>query len=196
MKSSKGSAFEREICTMLSEWWEPGRSDIFWRSQGSGGRATRRAKNGKSTYGSCGDIAAVDPIGAPLMKVATIELKRGYSKCSIADIIDKPKHAAVAGFESFVAQAITAAKNANSLSWMLITRRDKKISIVYIPTHFYAGLCKVGALKLVRPSVHVVSEIRRGKFVATRTIVGFPLNSFLENVTRKHIETIANGKVG
>ncbi len=192
-KSSKGAAFERLICTQLSEWWEPGRSDIFWRSQGSGGRATRRAKHGKKTFGSSGDIAAVDPIGAPLIKVCTIELKRGYSKFSIADMIDKPDHAAVSGFEEFIAQAITSAKVAGSLSWMLIARRDKRIPFVYIPYHFFYGLKRAGAFKL-SPAIQITTEIRREGFISVRSIVGVPFDLFLQQVKREHIETIAHGK--
>ena len=65
-KASKGSAFEREISKSLSLWYTEGeRDDIFWRSSQSGGRATTRAKKGKKTAASYGDITALDNRGEP-----------------------------------------------------------------------------------------------------------------------------------
>lgn len=60
---SKGSSFERKICTRLSLWVTHGkRKDVFWRSSMSGGRATViRARGGENRQG--GDICAVAPEG-------------------------------------------------------------------------------------------------------------------------------------
>ena len=76
----KGSEYERTVCKRLSLWWTDGeRDDIFWRTAGSGAWATTRGKKGEKTYGSYGDVAALDPIGEPLIKLVTIEIKRGHS---------------------------------------------------------------------------------------------------------------------
>ena len=84
--STKGSAFERQICKELSLWWTyEDRDDIFWRTSNSGGRAIRRSKKKKQTFGQYGDIQAVDPIGQPLMDVLTFELKCGYPGVSVLD---------------------------------------------------------------------------------------------------------------
>lgn len=49
----KGSVFEREICKALGRWWTDGeRDDIFWRTAGSGARATCRLERGKVLRGS------------------------------------------------------------------------------------------------------------------------------------------------
>jgi hypothetical protein len=77
---TKGQDYEREICVELSEWWTYGRrSDIFWRTGGSGARATVRAKSHKKTANQDGDITFTDPLGLPFIKTLTIEVKRGYS---------------------------------------------------------------------------------------------------------------------
>ena len=91
--SIKGFSFEREICKELSLWWTEGeRDDIFWRTSGSGGRATERLKKGKLTANSYGDVMAIDPIGQPLIDFCFIELKRGYSKdIGVLDFVDKRK---------------------------------------------------------------------------------------------------------
>ena len=69
----KGSDFERLIGTQLSKWMSNGEhSDWYWRSASSGSHFTTNAK--ASTY-MAGDIAPVDPRGAPLLDVFTIECK-------------------------------------------------------------------------------------------------------------------------
>jgi len=91
MKSQKGSAFEREICKKLSLWWSDGeRDDIFWRTSGSGARATTRRKQGKRTRYESGDISFRDPVGKLFVDFFLLELKRGYSAgISVLDLIDK-----------------------------------------------------------------------------------------------------------
>src|SRR5271166_5739903 len=90
---AKGSQFERDICRKLSLWWtqdqSPPNDAVFWRTSNSGGRATTRKKLGKKTKGQYGDITAIDPIGQPLIDFVTIEIKRGYNKASIIDLLDK-----------------------------------------------------------------------------------------------------------
>ena len=85
----KGAKFEREISKALSRWWTEGeRDDIFWRTSQSGGRATTRKKQGKSTKNQDGDICATDPIGQPLLDITTIELKVGYKSWNIKELND------------------------------------------------------------------------------------------------------------
>lgn len=99
MGSKKGNPFEREISLKLSRWWSNGiegkeRDDIFYRTSGSGSRATSRGKKGLATTNSYGDIMANDPIGGPLTSTCIFEIKRGYSgKGGIdpLDFIDKKR---------------------------------------------------------------------------------------------------------
>ena len=130
----KGAAFERDIATRLSLWWSKNkRTDIFWRSSQSGGRATQRAKSGKSTYGSYGDIAFVDPVGKPLLDVFTIELKRGRSHGNIADWIDLPSTGRLhCPFRDTLTQAIGSHEQAGSKTWMLLSRRDRRLELTFI----------------------------------------------------------------
>ena len=88
--TNKGSGFERSICKQLSLWLSKGKSNaILWRSTTSGARATVRARKGLETPNSYGDVTAIDPIGAPLIDLVSIELKRGYSgQLTIQDLLD------------------------------------------------------------------------------------------------------------
>lgn len=129
----KGSNFERHICKQLSHWWTGGeRDDVFWRSSQSGGRATQRAKSGKKTYGSYGDIAAVDPIGEPLMRLFTIELKRGRAHGHPEDLVDAMPTVIARPFEKAICQAMEARNHSGSCSWLLICQRDRKVPFVYM----------------------------------------------------------------
>jgi hypothetical protein len=143
---SKGNTFEREICKLLSKWFSHGeRDDIFWRADNSGGRAKSRSRKGKNTYGQYADIRASDPIGEPILQVFTIEAKRGYSKYTFMDMLDKKPHMAMQKWEEHALQARTDSKNAKALSWMLISRRDQRESLVFIPSKIIRQLESMGA---------------------------------------------------
>lgn len=130
---AKGSKFEREICKQLSRWWSHGqRDDIFWRSSISGGRATVRGRKGLKTFGAYGDIAAVDPVGAPLLQLFTIELKCGRTYRHAHDLLDQKRIHVQHPFLKCVRQAIRCAKEAGSLGWLLIIKRDWREPLVYM----------------------------------------------------------------
>lgn len=135
---NKGNAFEREICSALSNWWVPGRNDIFWRTASSGGRATQRAKRGTKTKNHDGDITATDPIGQPLLDVVTLEVKRGYNKDSFADLLDKPKKSV---YLDWIKKAQISKSNAGSKTWLLIIKRDRRETIVIGQAWFLESVC-------------------------------------------------------
>ena len=102
----KGSSFEREICRKLSLWFSNGTAeDWYWRTAGSGARATVRAKSGKTTRGHYGDICATCPEAEPLLKKITFELKRGYNHATLQDLFDRPETAAKQTWQKWIEQA-------------------------------------------------------------------------------------------
>lgn len=190
-KASKGGDFEREICKRLSIWWSCGisgqpRDDIFWRSSQSGGRATQRTKQGKTTYGSYGDIAAIDPIGEPLLRLFTIELKRGSSHSCPGDLIDFKLENFSHPWVKCLLQAMKSHREAGSKTWMLICRRDHRQPIVYMGTLYWRYL-EIGVgdtlarfcLKIRRGDT--LGDDRKIAFVAVR------LEAFLAIVSPKKI---------
>lgn len=192
---AKGGSFEREICKLLSSWWTNGeRDDVFWRSASSGGRATVRHAKGKSTYGQYGDIQAVDPIGNALTKHITIECKRGYTKATFADAVDRPDHLSAGVWETFVEQAETSAVAAGSKGWLLIQRRNKRQSLVFFPVKLYNCLRdEGGCFTMHKPSpfVRMIISIKTTtKTWRTHQVVCMQLSSFLEEVTRDNIEKL------
>lgn len=129
---SKGSSFEREFCKLLSLWWTRGESDCaFWRTAGSGGRATVRGRKGMTTSGAAGDICATDNKGIRLMKAFTFELKCGYNKVSIMDCIDTKNKKNQ--FAQWLKQASFSAVQSRSRYWAIVHKRSHRKTLMFIP---------------------------------------------------------------
>lgn len=127
-KSNKGSPFEREIARRLSLWWSDGQADDwFWRTAGSGGRATNRAKQGKATANGGGDICAQTKEAQNLLDLVTFELKRGYNTATVSDLLDI-EGGGVMG--KFIEQARRSASLAGTPYWAVIHKRDRREALV------------------------------------------------------------------
>ena len=131
---AKGADFERTICKQLSLWWTQDdrvpSDDVYWRSSNSGGRATVRGRKGKNTHGQYGDVAATNPIGAPLLDFCALELKRGYSKADFHALFDRPKKSAQQVWEAWIQQAVASYNGSGSYSWMIVARRNNRDTMV------------------------------------------------------------------
>lgn len=172
----KGSEFERKICKQLGLWWTNGkRDDVFWRSSQSGGRATVRSRQGKSTYGSYGDITALDPIGNPLLKLWTFELKRGYNRLSPLDLVDSGPDNANASYPAWIRQAKLSCDNADSLSWIILHQRDRRQPVLLLPQKLSNGVLVPG-----------LSHSLGGYALTT-------FDEFLSVITREWVEDTASG---
>jgi len=203
-RSKKGGQFEREFAKRLGLWWTDGdRDDVFWRSSNSGGRATIRARSGKGTFGQAGDIAATDPIGLPLLKVMTLELKRGYPQSSVGNTLDQPTKGASTQFELFCDQARSSAELNQSLSWTLIQKRDRKQTLLWMPRVLADELRKVGmicppfSLRLSK-SIKIPAVRKKGKLKKKAQVnpplgrvYGMLLDSFFLDVYPDDIKEIA-----
>lgn len=186
---AKGNSYEREICGLLSEWWSSGkRDDIFWRSASSGGRATSRfRRSGKKTTGSHGDITAVCPSGNSLLRVACIEVKRGYSKTTIQDHVDLLPHQKQCEFSKWVSQAIESAEGAGALSWLIISKRNQRCSMIWTPSRLISQLKEYGAFKTPSiPTILVDAYFDKKRIV----IRGMPLEEWFFAVRPKHFKAL------
>ena len=130
----KGSSFERRVCVLLSEWWTGGeRSDVFWRTSMSGGRATVRKRKGKSTHGQYGDICAIDPIGQPFLDCFAIEVKRGYPTATVHDLLDTKKPI----YQKWIEQAEASREASGAEWWMIVHQRDRRETIITMPSSWH-----------------------------------------------------------
>lgn len=124
---NKGRQFERDICRQLSLWWTEGaRDDIFWRTAASGARHTQRKKRGVSTHGQAGDVAATDPLGAPFLEKYHVEIKKGYNRCSVQDLLDQPSGGQVREW------LVKAAQEAVMKKVLIIWKRDRRETIAIL----------------------------------------------------------------
>jgi hypothetical protein len=174
--SGKGSQFERDICRKLSLWWTDGqRDDVFWRTSGSGAQATVRGRRGKATYGQYGDIHAVDPIGEPLLRVFTFELKKGYNQCCPSNHIEtispfNTKKPPI--LRQFINQAEDSDWKADSLAWAIIHRRDHRHIMLMTPfpgdwtTLPWLEVFKKLDYILMRSDQRMVIQVRLDDFLA------------------------------
>lgn len=194
----KGGGYERELCRDFSRWWTHGeRDDIYWRAQASGGRATVRERVGLSTHGQYGDMAATHPMGEPLLDLITIEAKRGYSRHTVADLLDRPGPKSVQVYDVFLQQTIRAHEAAGSFSWMLIHKRDSRPATVLMPWDLIQEFRHEGVLQtfpadapFVRTSFTLLlSKKRPGKkslMVTGRVpmrVASLPLSEWFRQVT-------------
>jgi hypothetical protein len=203
--SKKGPAYEREVCRDLSDWFSYGKhDDWFWRSSQSGGRATTRSKKGKTTAGHYGDITATCPQGARLLNVIAIEIKRGYAKDTIADLLDRANGSAQQKFEGMLQQAWSAHVRSGSYSWMLIVRRDRRQAICYFPKRLERKLKRLGAFRhrpFARMSLRTTLRFtgcdnkgmkkKKGVVYVTETIVAIDLQEWLDEVTPSSVRELA-----
>ena len=173
------------MCKQLSLWWTAGvRDDVFWRTSNSGGRSKVRSRGGRGTFGQYGDIQATDPIGQPLVDLCTIELKRGY-KHTIGDVLDAPTGAIEQQWEGFTRQAAGDAANAGAPFWLLITRRNQRAAVVFMPELLYRRLNDCGAcLNEALPKLRFTN---RGERPPCMSVYATPLDEFLALVTRDSI---------
>lgn len=175
----KGSAFERAICKTLSKWWTDGqRTDVFWRTQSSGGRATIRSRQGLSTHGQFGDVQASDPIGDPLIRVFMFELKHGYSKTPFFNY-------SKCELSPFVLNWIEKAElqlkdpHCGSLSWALIYKMDNMGELLFIPVHFFRKFARNLWTLLIAENYFMVEAGTAGR------VLVIPFRLFLETVSKQ-----------
>lgn len=179
----KGSVFERKMCKMLSLWWTRGkRDDVFWRTSGSGARATTRSKQGKRTHGQYGDVQAVDSIGEPLTKLVVIELKCGYNKGSLADLVYRWDDEKPCLFEKFIRQAekeSAAREGRSNEEWILLVKQDYKEVILLTTQDIWESIVRLDTDYWIPGVLHFSRE--------SNTIVAMTWKRFKKLVSRRRI---------
>lgn len=181
--SAKGSGFERKLAVVFSEWWTEGeRDDVFWRTEGSGSRATSRAKRGKMTRFQYGDMTFTDPIGQPLIDAISFEFKsyKSYELLSVFKQTDPNKSWLEFWCETLVDAELSQREP------VLITRQNNHENIMWVGWDFSYDL--VGACGFdpsPRMLLHLKSQRVRMKHNKTydlegQIVVGFLLSDFLD----------------
>jgi hypothetical protein len=182
-RASKGSAFERDFCRRLSIWWSGDEAidSLFWRTASSGGRAKLRGRKGKQTASHHGDICATNGEGQPFIDMFTCELKRGYNRATIVDLLDKPERAALQTYEKWILQACESAKQAGTPYWMIVHRRDQRDALILMEREAFTLCLPSGSLSLLE--IDTLLGFRSKK--QNLPLILITLDSFLANATPK-----------
>jgi hypothetical protein len=147
---AKGSAFERLICRRLTRWLDPAAEDVlFWRTAGSGGRATTRTKTAKHTTAAhCGDIAAIDDRGAFLTKMITFELKAGYPRAQLHHLIAPSNRGGRCVYDEWIGQATKSAAAAGSPFWAILHHQRGREVVMTGPDLLFNSLIPISVRML------------------------------------------------
>jgi hypothetical protein len=191
-KSSKGACFERAVCKRLSLWWTDGeRDDIYWRTCQSGGRATSRRQKGIATPGQYGDVVCVDPNreGHELTDLFSIELKKGYGRWSILDLIcGKP--AVKYPFKLFWKQASEDACACEvGKEPLLIVQRHACRPMVFL-TRLYFNLITSRRFPREGKIAFSVPSIQNAK--GLHQMIGLTLDDFFYTVPKENVKRMRN----
>jgi hypothetical protein len=182
----KGFSYERKICKLLSSWWTNGkRDDIYWRASQSGGRATTRLKTKKKTYGQHGDIAAIDPIGLPLLELMVVECKNGYGKDHILTLLDKPNKNKTPEFEKWINKAISCKQASGAFGWCIIHQRKGRDATIYFDWDLFKYLrnkCE---------GLHAVTMLKFVWMEDAQEIACISLRDFLKHVKPNDVKTLS-----
>lgn len=131
----KGQENERELCKIFSRWWTEGeRDDIFWRTPGSGARASVRTRLGKNPQQGFGDMLAEDPSGQVLVDCCFFEFKKGYPGISLIDCIASRQRKPI--LIQFLEKLEEEAKEAGK--WpVLVFQIPRKSKVICLRTELY-----------------------------------------------------------
>lgn len=178
----KGNSFERGVCHLLSKWWtDSDRTDVFWRTASSGGRATQRASRGHGTVNQYGDVGVTDPVGQELLDLFVIELKRGYNTHCVADLVDKGVKST---YGEWIGKLENTCKQAGIPYWWLIAKRDRRETLLFFPSTLWHYL-RVCSCPL---PFHSPIQVAVGELV--RPVVGVPLEEFLQVVQPSDVRKV------
>lgn len=129
----------------------------------------------------------------------TVEIKRGYNEHTAQDLIDRPDKAGVQVWEGFFTQTIESHQQAGSYAWLLLTRRDRREAIVWIPRYVLMDMRRHGAWPTARPVpyIEIAAEARgAGTIHGNRWfrhvhVAGMLLNAWLEEITPEIVASLA-----
>lgn len=161
--NQKGSAFERDMCRLFSLWYSQGEEDdYFWRTAGSGSRATNRHLHGKDlTKFQHGDMTFVRPEGRPLVEHFSFEFK-SYSGIDFHGIFHTVCPAR--SLLSFWAKCVRDAEESARIPW-LVTKVTTGKPISWVPRELLEifvdwGLCidSTKGIQFWFPPVEVVTK--------------------------------------
>jgi hypothetical protein len=165
----KGSAFEREMCRVISLFWSNNSyKDLCWRSASSGVRGTTTSSHLRSKVkGYFGDLTATSPLIEPLFKVFSIECKF-YAKIDVTEILRGIKNNKLLEFWT---QAYRDARHSGRTP-VLITKQN------------FLGILMIVRTADAEKFLHTMDKPIKYMTIAQELSI-FSLDDFLKNVNKE-----------
>jgi len=165
----KGSAFERDVCRIISQFWSNNSySDLCWRSASSGVRGTSTNSHSRSKVkGYYGDLTATSPLIEPLFQVFSIECKF-YAKIDLTEILRGIKNNKLLEFWT---QAYRDARHSGRTP-VLITKQN------------FLGTLMIIRLADANKLLHTMDKPVKYMTIGQELAI-FNLDDFLKNVNRE-----------
>lgn len=181
--AGKGSSFERDMARTFSLWWTGGEhDDVFWRVLGSGGRATRKSRTGKNiAHASFGDLEATDPGAFPFTSLVVVEIKRGYGRWSVCDVLDNPV-SKTQPWAKFFEQVSESQRDSGRPWWMVVYKRDKRKTMVALMPELFRWLLGQTEAVHAKPENHLRSVPRIQLMATPCAAAVMELETFLKIV--------------
>ena len=181
--AGKGSSFERDMARTFSLWWTGGEhDDVFWRVLGSGGRATRKSRTGKNTaHASFGDLEATDPGAFPFTSLVVVEIKRGYGRWGVCDVLDNPV-SKTQPWAKFFEQVSESHRDSGRPWWLVVYKRDKRKTMVAIMPELFRWLLGQTEATHAKPENHLRNVPRVQLMSAPCAAAVMELSAFLKIV--------------
>lgn len=189
--AAKGSAYERALCRSWGLFWSEGkRDDLFWRTSGSGSRATNlRRLNRKLTKFQHGDMTFIHPDGRLLLEHFNFEFKR-YKRIEIHSVLypTGPDNSLLAFWGQCVKDADKSGR------WpILITRVDRGREVCWVRRETYTLFLGLGFgayphIRFEIPEQMVILKRKSKKCKAetykleAQEVFGFLLDDFFDQV--------------
>lgn len=175
---NKGSSFERKICKTISLWLTDGkRDDVVWRTAGSGGRATVRAKRSCRTANAAGDMCATDPIAQPFIDKVLIEMKKGYTNGSeridVLKLIDSPNSKKSVLLLQWWLKAKKEARFANREEVWIVFERDRGKAILMTRGDYVKALERRQGMSYPHPTISTCIDRARFIFTTLENFIGW-----------------------
>jgi hypothetical protein len=193
--ATKGFGFERKLAVKFGLWWTEGdRDDVFWRTEGSGSRATSRAKRGKKTRFQYGDMTFTDPIGMPLIEAFNFEFKnyRTYDLLSAFAQTDPNKSWLVMWAEARIDALLSRREP------ILITKKNQHDMIMWMPRELFIDLYSCNFRPYPRVLVELKAQSVRMKKgnsieIPQHAVYGVLLDDFFETMDPRVVEELLYG---
>jgi hypothetical protein len=192
--AAKGGQFERSMCTLYGLWWTEGsRDDIFWRTSGSGARATTRGRSGKKTADQTGDMTYIDPVGKPLIDAFCFEFKfyRTYDMLGVLQPVNEN-----VDWVQFWAKCYDDAMSVARRPF-LVTKRNRGALLGWVTAatsiEFQMLGFKPTASMVLKISERVVEVKRREVHLPDHAVVGFGMTQFFDVVDPRTLEAFYAG---